>query len=289
MNRPSNVALAIVAPSALLALAWSGVRTATVAELAKPGASGSGPIVMQETVGVNSCGPCALFHCLAWGDKKLQSVLSKLDAMEPPAQVEALIENYLSTPSEAYAGKRARYEATSGITWIDLAYGVDDLCAEHKLPPVESGYLDLHDGETLSKHVRRVHASFRDSLSAGFPPLLSIRSFLVDQQDGKFTWRGVAGHGVAVVEVQPELGDEELGFRIGFVDSDTGKQLHGYAHASPGRNFTAMKGDFEQFEWVTDRPFLLLTAPRPFVGLTQDVAWWARDLLTLDFAIRRGK
>jgi len=289
MLRPAVVLLAIAA-AWLVAPPTAGRPDAQAARAT----AADKPIVEQSLAGENSCGPCALYHALAWGDARLAAVAKKL-GREPADAVARLIELYGGKPSEAYGGKRARYEAASGITWIDLGRVVDDLLADHRLPAAAAGYLDRRRDEPPFAHARRVHALLRDSLRAGFPPLLSIRSFCARRDPEKggrdedaFEWQGLGGHWVAVVEVQAELAKDEEGFRIGFVDSESGKLLFGYAFAEEARNFTAARGDAEKWEWVTNRPFLLLAAPRPTMSV-QDAPWHSRAIVTLNFAITRPK
>jgi hypothetical protein len=92
---------------------------------------------------------------------------------------------------------------------------------------------------------------------------------------------------VTVVEVPASLPENEKGFRFGFADPYTGRVEYGYVHAEEARNFTAARGNAEVWEWVTDRPFPLVTAPSLRLK-TQDAPWFARTLITLNHAVFRA-
>jgi len=276
--RSATATAAVIVAALACAAGVGGTTTAAVDR----------PIVRQDAIGANSCGFCALYHSLAWGGAELAAAAAKLGGATDADKVEQLIARYGAKPSEAYAGKRARYVASSGITWSDLGVATGELFTDAGLGTIVSGYLDRQKEERYPAHARRVHRLLADSLAAGMPPLLSIRSFSVREVDGKKQWDGVMGHWVTVIDVQPELGDGEQGFRLGFVDSETGRRQWGYAFADDTRKFTAVKGDAEKWEWLTDSPFLALAAPHPGLA-TGDEPWSARTVVTLNYAIGRSK
>src|SRR5688572_29086240 len=290
MNRwRSWVATAAIVAAALACAAGAGAGAReTETATAAVAAAVDRPIVRPDAIGANSCGFCALYHSLAWGGTELAAAAAKLGGATDADKVEQLIARYGAKPSEAYAGTRARYVASSGITWRDLGVATGELFADAGLGTIVSGYLDRQKDERHAAHARRVHRLLADSLAAGMPPVLSIRSFTVREVDGKKQWQGLMGHWVTVVDVQPELGDGEQGFRLGFVDSETGRRQWGYAFADDTRWFLAAKGDSEKFEWLTDSPFLALVAPKPGLA-TGEEAWSTRTVVTLNYAIGRAK
>jgi hypothetical protein len=273
---------------AVLACAAGVGGTTTESAAGSAAAARDRPIVRQDAIGAYSCGFCALYHSLAWGGKELAAAATKLAGKSDADKVEQLIARYGAKPSEAYGAKRARYVASSGITWSDLGVATGELFADAGLGKVVSGYLDRQQDELHPAQARRIHRLLADSLAAGMPPLLSIRSFSVREVDGKKQWQSVLGHWVTVVDVQPELGDGEQGFRLGFVDSETGRLQWGYAFADDTRWFKAVKGDAEKWEWLADSPFLVLAAPKPGLA-TGDEPWSTRTVVTLNYAIGRAK
>lgn len=276
---------AVAALGVLVALEARGAGGGAAAA-ARETSAGDAPIVRQDTVGANSCGFCAVYHAFSRGGAQEKAALAGVEGRAPADKIARLIESHGAKPSEAYAGKRKRFEPASGITWTDLGAAVGEFCDAARLAPVQSGYLDRDAGEPHPAHARRVHRLLRDSLAAGFPPLLSLRSFAARERDGAKVWDALVGHWVAVVDVQQEMGEAEQGFRFGFIDSETGSIQWGYAFADDTRWFTAAKGDGARYEWLTDSPFLALAAPKPSMA-TGAEPWSARTVVVLNFAIHR--
>ena len=84
--------------------------------------------------------------------------------------------------------------------------------------------------------------------------------------------------------VPERIDDGEKGFRFTYADSFTGRLETGYAHVDEARNFTAAKGDEKRWEWLTDRPFLLVTAPTLRLS-TQKQPWQLRTIITINYAV----
>ncbi len=84
------------------------------------------------------------------------------------------------------------------------------------------------------------------------------------------------------------LAVNEMGFRFGYADSATGRIDYGYAYVDEARDFIAAKGNAEKWEWLHDRPFLLVTAPSLRLR-TQTVPWSARTIIILNYAIYRDE
>ncbi len=245
------------------------------------------PIVGQAKVGEFACGPCAIYNTLVCGDPKLCAVAAELPGDDAFAKIRYLIDKYGLKPSEEYGGKKPRYDDKSGVTWHDLRHFVNDVLRDHQVPPVEGRYLDRDKGETPLEQLRRVHALLRESLAAGFPPILAVRSFYAKQEKDTFLWNGLCGHWVTVVDLPRSIPDREKGFRFGFADPGSGRVEYGYAYAEVVRDFTAAKGNAERWEWISGRPFLLLTAPA-LPLYTQKAPWHSRTIVTLNYAVYRA-
>jgi hypothetical protein len=246
------------------------------------------PILAQAELGDMACGPCALYNCLTWGDAKLRQVAESLPGESGAGKVRGIIQDYGSRTSEAYGEPETRYTDKRGITWIDMQHFADEALRAQRVGGVGGGYLDRKKDETPATQARRVHRMLRKSLDAGFPPLVAFRSFVAKPagKDKEFLWEGLLGHWVSVVELPAELAQNEKGFRFGYVDPGTGKLEYGYAFAEEARNFTAAKGDLKKSAWITDRPFLLVTAPSLRMR-TQEAPWFARTTITLNYAVVR--
>lgn len=242
------------------------------------------PLVKQARLGENACGPCAVVNALLHAAGPYRGIMGTIEGESPHAKAEDLIRRFSSTPSEAYDGEMA-YAPERGITWVDLAVCLNTLLAGRGIPPLENSFLDRHKDEALDEHVRRIHHLLAESIRKGMPVVTSIRSFAPKQRDdGKHEWAGLHGHYITILSVQERVADGEMGFRFTYSDSFTGKIETGYAFADKARNFTAAKGDGKQWEWVPDRPFLLITAPTLRLG-TQKQPWHLRTIITLNHAV----
>jgi hypothetical protein len=246
------------------------------------------PVVAQGPIGDNACGPCALYNALVWGSEDLQALAQRLPGKGAVERIEGVIAKYGSKPSEEYAGKRPRYTESDGITWVDLLNLTNDLLRAHDLAAVEGSYLDRQQKETPADCLRRVHKILRTSLDAGLPPIVSVRSFAALSNGKEQLWEGLHGHWITLVEVPAALAEREKGFRFGFLDPESGKLEYGYAYAEEVRNFAAAKGNREKWVWLSNRPFLLVTAPALRLR-TQDQPWHARTNIILNYAIYRTK
>lgn len=246
-----------------------------------------GSVVAQKELGENACGPCAFYNGLVLGDASLAEVARRLPGADAPEKIRGLIGTYGRRPSEEYGGKKPRYTEDAGMSWRDLLGLANDVYADHGLPPARGSYLDRSKGEATVDHVLRIHGLLRRSLDAGFPPLVSFRSFEARRQGEEFLWHGLFGHWVTVVEVPSSLPQNEKGFRFGYADPYTGRVEYGYVHVDEARNFTSARGNAETWEWVSDRPFCLVTAPSLRLK-TQDAPWFARTLITLNYAVFRS-
>jgi hypothetical protein len=277
-------------PNRLLAVLVLLVTALTAPRALAQNSAGAPPekpfVLTQAEVGENACGPCALINSLSRGDDQLKRLLERLPGKTSHDKLRQLIKDYGSKPSEEYKGKKPRYQEASGITWVDMRHFVSDLFADRDLGPIQGSYLDRDKKEPLADHLQRVHRLLARSLAAGFPPVLSIRSFYAKDQGKEFRWEGLHGHWVTLVEIPKELAENEKGFRFGYADSVTGKVEYGYVYYDEARSFAAAKGNAEKWEWLHDRPFLCITAPSLRL-LTQTAPWSARTVIILNYAIYR--
>lgn len=241
-------------------------------------------VVSQSSLGENACGPCAIVNALQKSTGLYQDGLRYAGGQNAMEISKSLIERFSKMPSQSYPGEMV-YDPKRGITWRDMEFCMSSLFAHRKDAMLKGGYLDRQKDELLSDHVRRVHKLLANSLKAGLPVVTSLRSFApAQQQDGKHEWVGLHGHFVTIVSVQDQMTDSELGFRFEYADSFTGNNHVGYAYADEARNFTAAKGDAVKWEWLNDRPFLLVAAPSLRLG-TQKQPWYLRTIITLNHAV----
>jgi hypothetical protein len=247
-------------------------------------------VVKQESIGDMACAPCAVINMAARGSEELQARAAALPGDTPEQRVRALIDRYGSKPSTIYTDKRNRYTAKHGVAAEELADLVNDFLADGGGLRVVGEYLDRIKDEPAEKHLRRVHELLRKSLEAGVPPIVEVRSFAARPAGDEHKWQGLMGHFVTVVEIDPAVPEGDKGFRFRFADSYTGKIETAYAHAEEARNFSATRRfsvspeGVEQWEWITDYPYLVVTAPSLRL-LTQKEPWHARTIIVLRHAV----
>ncbi len=242
-------------------------------------------ILPQKEVGAWACGPCAFVNMLSQGKPELRTVLNELAGESLVEKVEKLIATVGKKPSISYPGKTLFVEK-EGMSCTDLGVFSNLILKEHTKVELASGFLDRGNAETLDAHLHRVHATFRKSLDQGVPLILSFRSFAPqwNEKEEKYLWTGLSGHFVTVVEVQEDLRENEKGFSFQFIDPFTGRREFGYAAIDEARNFTAAKGNAERWEWKTNRPFLLVTAPSLRLQ-TAEQDWFLRTIIIANYAI----
>lgn len=245
----------------------------------------------QKNIGDMACGPCALYNALNHGHQELRKVASELSGRNHDQRIQSLIRKHGQQPSEIYQKKQARYTAKGGITVEDLPGFVRDTLGVDSGYRVAADYLNRRDKESQGQHLLRVHRLLRQSIRDGFPPIVEVRSFAAQKNKaGEYEWNGLLGHFIAITRVPEQLADADKGFSFQFADSDTGKIAHGYIHMEEARNFTAVrafsvseKGE-DQWQWVTDYPYLLVQAPSLRL-LTQKEPWHHRTLIILRHAV----
>jgi hypothetical protein len=242
------------------------------------------PVVSQKPLGVNACGPCAVVNALLRAKPPYRDVLESLEGDTPAEKARTLIGRFGKTPSKAYDGEMA-YQPERGITWVDMTACLNALLKDRQAPSLEGSYLDRRRDEPLGDHLRRIHGILAASIRKGMPVVTSVRSFAPKpKKEGEHVWTGLNGHYITITAVQERIDKDEKGFRFMYADSFTGRLDTGYAHVDEARNFTAAKGDAKRWEWVSDRPFLLVTAPSLRLS-TQKQPWHLRTIIILNYAV----
>lgn len=256
-------------------------------------------VISQIDIGNNACAPCAIYNSLANGSPECRAVCLKLVGDRPEDRIRNLISSYGLKPSESYSATRLRYTDENGMSADDQLLFFNEILSDSGLPNAAASYLDRKKDEPSSSHLRRVHSMFVESLDAGMPPIVEFRSFaarppgLVEKlRGGGHKWHGLAGHSVALVEIQPELRDDDSGFWCRYADSASGQVESAFVHVEQVRDFVATKqftvtdkGE-EVWDWVSDYPYLLITAPTQLLN-TQVEPGHVRTIITLRHAIVR--
>lgn len=289
-------------PALTLCLVFALLHNAHSGDAPKPE---SFTVVSQKSISGTACTGCSLYHLLANGRPELQKIANALPGGSPENRVRHLLEKYGAGPSTVYPN-RARYSAkTGGLAAEDMSGFVNDCLKEFGQQPLATGYLDRKEGETPAQHLRRVHALLLKSLQAGVPPIVNVRSYSAakdkvkdnEKDNDDYSWYGLYGHSITILDVDPVLRENDKGFRFWYAESDTGHEKASVesAYASlAARNFTAprkfsvLPDKTEKWEWVSNSPFLVVTAPAMPLN-TEKEPGYKRTLITLRHAVYAEK
>lgn len=279
--------------SALLVFVAQSARSG---DAAKPD---SFTVVSQKTISGTACTGCSLYHLLANGRPELQKIAHALPGDSPENRVRHLIDKYGAGPSTVYPN-RARYSAkTGGLAAEDMSGFVNDCLKEFGQKPLAAAYLDRKKDETREQHLRRIHALLLNSVKAGVPPIVNVRSYATvkNKDNDDYSWNGLYGHSITILDVEPLLRENDKGFRFWYAESDTGHEKASVesAYASlPARNYTAPRAfsvlpdKTEKWEWVPNAPFLIVTAPAMPLGTDKEPGH-KRTVITLRHAVYADK
>ena len=226
-------------------------------------------MISQQTVGNMACGPCALANALTHGDTAGRRAFASVAGGTPLERVGTIIRQFSDKPSEKHHGKQPRYSVADGTTTEDMPLLTNDLLRSLKLAEVNAEWLNVREGEAGRMHLHRLHGLFSNSLAAGFPAIVEVRSFGANTSAPKgAVWDGLLGHWMPVVGLEPAiLPTRAMGFVCRFADSMSGTVIDGYAHAELHRPFTATHGftlnadGTKEWNWITGYPYIQIQAP----------------------------
>lgn len=180
----------------------------------------AGPVNQLEVSG-NACGPAALLASLRNGSEDWQAVATKLPGESNRSKLLYIIRAHGLQPSESLS-KRKRW-SKDGINVEDLAAITGELAAIGGVfkPTTES--LIRKGRESPERQLDRLHDRLRDSLKRGFPPVLSLRRYVL--RGGE--WRTLEGHFVTVVMVPEKLPRGASEFPFTYFDPWGGRKCRG--------------------------------------------------------------
>jgi len=236
----------------------------------------------------NGCGPATLLNLLKLGGPEYAPVLKSLVGATDGVKMRYLVDRHFRhRPSSARPGDR-RWSA-HGIECVDLVEGFNELLADHHLAPLAATYLDRAEDESEADHLARVHRLIEDSLAAGTPPVLSLRSFLVKRREengGEPHWETGFHHYVLLTALRGT--PSPAGFEIEAIDPWKARRTVLYLHREAnGRAFRALKGNEDSGEWLKGQPFLQILAPEVPALRPANVEWSDRYLVIANHLIGR--
>lgn len=236
----------------------------------------------------NGCAPATVLNLLRFGGADFGPVLEGLIGSDDGVKMRFLVDRYFRLrPSTTQPGQK-RWGA-HGVACEDLAVGVNEMLDEHKLPPLSAIYLDRKEGEEERDHLDRVTRLLSRSLSAGTPPILNLRSFVVKrgpENGGEPQWETGVSHFLLVTSLRGA--PSSTGCELEVIDPWKGLRTVIYLHREAnGRDFLALKGDFLSGTWREGQPFLQVLAPEVPTVRPANVEWPDRYLLVANHLIGR--
>lgn len=196
----------------------------------------SAPPVNQLRVSGNACGPAALIASFRCGNESWQKAATLLPGDDDKAHITQWIRRYGLRPSSTLKG-RTRW-SNSGINVADLTLAANEMTSPLLLPSLLQDDLFLRSNEKPEALLRRVRERFDRSLGRGFPPVLSLRRFVM--RNG--SWVPIQGHFVTVIEVPRKLPRGAGGFTFTYLDPWGGKRATGTLKLPPDAILSDSRG-----------------------------------------------
>ncbi len=168
--------------------------------------------VNQLAVSGNACGPAALLNSMRFADTKWRKPIERFEGETDRAQLMFVIRRYGMRPSP-HLGGRPRWNHR-GVNLLDLTDIANEVTSPHGLPKLRHEVLSTGTAEDPVRQLARTHRLITRSMAKGFPPLLSVRRFVM--RDG--TWVVVDAHFITLTGVPRRLQRGAESFAIQYID-----------------------------------------------------------------------
>lgn len=237
---------------------------------------------------INGCAPASVMNLIRFGGEEFIPVEKGLVGATEGVKMRFLVDRYFrGRPSVVFPGQ-TRW-GVHGIEATDLAAGIGELFKEHEVAPCGSTYLDREADESEGQHLARVYRLIRESIDAGVPPILNLRSIYVKRREengGEPLWEPAMSHFVVVLATRGQ--PSETGFELEILDPFKARRSVIYLHREAnGRDFRAPKNVAGSVAWLEGRPFLQVLAPDVPTLRPADVEWSERYLVFANHLIGR--
>ncbi len=186
--------------------------------------------------------------------------------------------------------QKAYSEELGGVTDQDMQAMINRLFKMNKSTPVFGEYIVRKEKESSIDFTRRIKLMVKESIDAGFPPLLSVKSVKASKsKDGEYLWNAIYQHWVCITEIQ-SAGDEALLIKL--ADSYSGKMITGFLYtADPRGSVVPMKYKTDAdgndiWNWENGINCMFLSAPKLPLG-TQQANWNERTYIAARFLIMK--
>ncbi|MDF1825566.1 MAG: hypothetical protein P1U68_13045 [Verrucomicrobiales bacterium] len=233
----------------------------------------------------NACGPASVLNLLKFSQSPYRGIYGDILGATDGVKMRFVVDRYFRhRDSLVYPGQK-RW-GVHGVAAADLITGLNELLADHEVNQLNASYLDRRDGEPGLDFAHRIRISLETSLDNGVAPILSLRSYVVREQDdaaGEFAWETAVHHNVVVTEVGPF--QAESGFRVTALDPWRGKAISIFLYREGAQSFRAIKGVQPTGKWLDGRPFLVAAAPEAVSLVPVNLEWHERFIIVANFLI----
>lgn len=250
----------------------------------------AGPAVDQRDFpdSANGCAPATVLNLLRFGGGEFLRLEKTLVGANGAVKMRFFVDRFLrGRPSAVFPGQ-PRW-GVHGVEATDLAAGLREWFEEHGVAPCGDAYLDREKDEGEVDHLQRVRRLVGESIAAGFPPILNLRSFHVKRREengGDPRWEPGVSHYVLVLAIRGD--PSETGFELEILDPWKAHRSSIYLHREAnGRDFLALKGVSGSGKWLDGRPFLQVLAPEVSTLRPADVEWSGRYVVVANHLIGR--
>lgn len=238
-----------------------------------------------------ACGPTAMINVMRHGTPEMQRAYNSLAGVDERARLRLVIDRYFKN-KHSRVFPRAKRLGHHGVLAIDLKSAFSDLLKDYQLDPVSKLELNRLAGESDRDFLERVHEKLKLSLRRGVPPIIQLRTYMVNREgevNSRGMWKATNSHFVVVTRVPSELREQDEGFTFDAIDSNGGRLVSAYVYGEKQLSFRAEKGPSSptRVEWLSGRPFLLVKAPGVVSLQPHNATWDSRVIVTLCEVIGR--
>lgn len=183
--------------------------------------------VDQLLVGSNACGPAALMNSFHTGSEKWRRAFSVMGGTNDKERMAWIIREVgMRSSNHVYASPRWNRR---GVGVEDLRDMANDLLRKAYLPTLKKEILFRDGGDSPENLLAQAHKLMRKSLSAGFPPVLSVRRYVLRKGSGKNPqWTVIEGHFVTLTGMPCKVQRGDRGFAVSYVDPWRGRRCEGW-------------------------------------------------------------
>lgn len=171
----------------------------------------------------NACGPASILNSFGAGSKHWQATFQQVPGSSDRARIASVIKSWGLAPSSNIRG-RQRWERKGGCNFVDLtamAEGMREL--NWNLPKLKSELYFAAPGPKSQGNLSQAHGRLRKSFKKGFPPILSVRRFVLRDNQ----WQSIHGHYVVLTAMPDKLHRGANSFEVEFVDPMGAKTYRG--------------------------------------------------------------